>query len=478
MSDSLKQKTKAGLYWKFAEQFANYGMQFFIGIILARLLSPSDYGITALPVIFFCIAYIIAGSSFSTAMIRKPDLKEEDISTAFYYSTAVGFVFYVILFIASPWIADFYEAPVLNPLIRVSALVFIYSPLGTPQDIILQRRLDFKTPAKISVICTVISGTVGITMAYLGYGVWSLTISGMISGFVGLCMKLSIVRWFPKTGWSKESFHYLWGFGNKLMSASLLNTVYENITPIIIGKFFSLSDLGVYNRANNYAKLPSQNATGVIQSVSFPVLSKIQEDEESLSNNYRKVLKLSAFVVFPVMMLLAALAHPLIILMLTKKWEACVILLQILCFSLMWYPIHAINLNLLQVKGRSDWFLNLEIIKKIYGIIILAITLPFGLIVFCLGGVFSSLIGLVVNTHYTGKLINLGFWTQVKDIMPTFFLSLGTFLVSWGTTQMLSSQWLQLIIGGLLGIVFYLGVAIFFKMDQLNDVLYMLKRKE
>lgn len=478
MSENLKQQTKKGLYWKFAEQFANYGMQFVIGIILARLLSPSDYGITAIPVVFFCIAYILAGSSFSTAMIRKPDLTDEDICTAFYYSTLIGIVCYIILFFASPWIADFYDTPVLTPLIRVSALVFLYGPLGTPQSIILQRRLDFKTPAKISVICNIISGIVGISMAYMGYGVWSLTISSMVSGLVGLCMQLYIVRWLPKAGWSKESFRYLWGFGNKLMASSLLNTIYNNLTPIIVGKYFSMSDLGVFNRANNYAKIPSENATGVLQSVTFPVLSKIQNEEEALTNSYRRFLKASAFVIFPIMMILAGVAHPLIILMITNKWESCVILLQILCFSMMWYPIHAINLNLLQVKGRSDWFLKLEIIKKIYGIIILAATLPFGLVVFCLGGVFSSFISLIVNTHYTGKLIHLGFVTQMKDLTTTYILSLVAFAISWGVTQVFSSMWLQLILGGLAGTVSYLGIAYLLKMDQLNDVLYMLKRKD
>ena len=177
----LKQKTKKGLYWKFAEQFANYGMQFIIGIVMARLLSPSDYGITALPAVFLAVAGIFAGAGFGSAMIRKPDLTEEDLATAFYYSTGVGIICYILLFISSPWIADFYNAPVLKPLIRVTALGFLYGPLGTPQGIILQRRLDFKTPAKISVVCKIVSGIVGITMAFYGYGVWALTISGMVS---------------------------------------------------------------------------------------------------------------------------------------------------------------------------------------------------------------------------------------------------------------------------------------------------------
>ena len=474
---NLKQRAKRGIYWKFADQCANYGMQFLVGIVMARLLTPSDYGITALPAVFLAVAGIFAGAGFGSAMIRKAELKEEDLSTAFYYSTAVGIIVYILLFIASPWIADFYNTPVLRPLIRVTALGFLYGPMGTPQNIILQRRLDFKTPAKISVICKIVAGIVGITMAFYGYGVWSLTVSAMLAGIVGLCIKFYVVRWYPKTGWSKESFKYLWGYGNKLMASQLIDTVYMNITPIVIGKFFSIADLGIYNRARGYASLPSSQATSVLQSVTFPVLSKMQDNDVFLTHNYRRILKASAFVIFPVMMLLAALARPLIIIMITNKWEACIILLQILCFSLMWYPIHAINLNLLMVKGRSDWFLKLEIIKKIYGVIILSVTLPFGLIVFCAGSIFSSVVYLIINTHYTVKLIKFGFWAQIKDLSPTFFLSLATFLLSWGVTQILSNLWLQLIIGGLTGSAFYIGMAYLLKMNQLDDVIYMLKRK-
>ena len=476
VEQSLKQQTKKGLYWKFAEQFANQGMQFVIGIVMARLLSPSDYGITALPAVFLAVAGIFAGAGFGSAMIRKPELKEEDLSTAFYYSTGVGIIAYFLLFMASPWIADFYNTPVLKPLIRVTALGFLYGPMGTPQNIILQRRLDFKTPAKISVICKIVAGIVGITMAFYGYGVWSLTISAMLAGIVGLCINFYVVRWYPKTGWSKESFKYLWGYGNKLMASQLIDTIYKNITPIVIGKFYSTADLGFYNRARGYASLPSSHATSVLQSVTFPVLSKMQNDDEFLKHNYRRILKTSAFVIFPIMMLLAGLSRPLIIIMITKKWEACIILLQIFCFSSMWYPIHAINLNLLMVKGRSDWFLKLEIIKKIYGIIILASTLPFGLVVFCLGRILSSFIGLIVNTYYTGKLINCGFFIQMNDLAPIFILSLATFLISWGITQIIPNLWLQLIIGGIAGSAFYLGMAYLLKMGQLDDVKYMLKR--
>lgn len=473
---SLKQQTKKGLYWKFAEQFANYGMQFIIGIVMARLLSPSDYGITALPAVFLAVAGIFAGAGFGTAMIRKPELKEEDLATAFYYSTAVGILMYIFLFIASPWIADFYNTPVLKPLIRVTALGFLYGPMGTPQNIILQRRLDFKTPAKISVVCKIVSGVVGIIMAFYGYGVWALTISSMLAGIVGLVIKFYVVRWYPKTGWSKKSFKYLWGYGNKLMASQLIDTLYKNITPIVIGKFYSTADLGVYNRAQGYANLPSQQATVVLQSVTFPVLSKMQNDDKFLSNSYRRILKDAAFIVFPIMMLLAGLSRPLILIMITAKWETCIILLQIICFSSMWFPIQVINLSLLQVKGRSDWFLKLEVVKKCFGVVILGATLPFGLIVFCSCQIISTFIALIINTHYTEKLINCGFWTQMKDLAPIYFLSLITFLITWGLTQILPHLWLQLIIGGIVGTTFYLGMAYILKMEQLKDVKYLLKR--
>jgi O-antigen/teichoic acid export membrane protein len=262
------------------------------------------------------------------------------------------------------------------------------------------------------------------------------------------------------------------------MASQLLDTLYNNITPVFIGKYFSPADLGVYNRAENYAKLPSLNVYGVISSVTFPVLSKMQDDDEALAHNYRRILKVTACVVFPMMTLLAGLARPLILVMITTKWEACIILLQIICFSMMWLPIHAINLNLLIVKGRSDLFLRLEIIKKIWGVIILACTLPFGLIIFCSGRILTNLVCLFINTYYTGKLINCGYFKQMHDLMPTFFMSLLAFAVSIGMTYIFDNLWLQLLFGGICGAGVYLGIAILFKMDEMQDVKYMLKRKQ
>lgn len=477
MTDTLKQQTKKGLYWSFFNQFSNYGMQFCIGIVMARLLSPSDYGITALPGVFMAIAGIFQDSGMTGALIRKEKIEEKDYSTLFIYSIAMGIFMYAVLFIASPWIADFFHTPILIPLIRVTALTFLWGPVSTVQYVILKRKLDFKTPTKISIATKIFSGVIGITLAYMGYGLWALVISGVLSSFLGLVIVAYVVKWYPKTGWSKDSFKYLWDYGNKMLASALLDTAYNNITPVFVGKYYSPADLGVYNRARNYAQMPSQNVTGVIQNVTFPVLSKMLNDDEGLARNYRRMIRTTAFIVFPMMFMLSALARPLILTMITAKWESCIILLQLMCFSLMWYPIHAMNLNLLQVKGRTDLFLRLEIIKKIIGLSILVITLPQGLVIFCIGSIISSILCLVINTYYTGKLIDVGFLTQMKDLTPILLLSAVMYLAIYCTNSFIENMVLQIIIGGIVGAFIYLGGAFLFRFEELNDVKYMLKRK-
>ena len=475
-TQTLKHKTKKGLFWKFLQQFFNYGVGLIIGILMARMLSPEDYGLTAIPAVFFAISGLFISGGFGVALVRKPELSEKDLSTAFYYSLCVGIVCYIVLFLLAPYIADFYDAPILTDLMRVTALNFLYSPLGTPQSVILQRQLNFKTPAKISVVCQIFSGVIGVYLAYTGYGVWALAISGLASGILNIVILLASVRWLPKTGWSNESFKYLWGFGNKMVGSWLVGTIYENIAPLIIGKFFSPAQLGVYNRALGYASIPSKNVTNTIQAVSFPVLSKLQDDDALLSHSYRKMIRLSAFFVFPIMLLLAAVARPLIILMITEKWLSCVVLLQIMCFSLMCYPIHSINLNLLQVKGRSDLYFRLEIIKRVIGLGILITTLPFGLEAFCWGGVAGSIISLVINTYYTGILIKVGFISQMKDISHILFLSLFMCAVSYYASSQFISEWIQLLVGVVLAVSIYLLGANLLHYPELTEAIQFLKK--
>lgn len=475
--ENLRYKTKKGIYWTFFNQFANNGLQFVVGIIMARMLTPSDYGITALPMVFMVVANVFIESGFSGALVRKQNITEEDLSTAFYYSISIGILCYLFLFLGAGWIADFYNEPVLVPLIRVTALSFLWSPLVTPQNILLQRKLDFKTPARIAITTKFIGAVIGISLAYFGYGLWSLVAMGVVSSLLTFIQTWLAVKWLPKARWSRDSFRYLWGYGNKMLASALLDRIYCNITPIIVGKFYSTADLGIYNRAYGYASLPAIQGTGVIQSVTFPVLSKMQDNDATLASAYRKMLKTSAFIIFPVMMLLGALAKPFIVLLVTEKWIGSVLLLQLLCFSMMWYPIHAINLNLLQVKGRTDLFLKLEVWKKCLGLTVMSCTLPFGLVYFVAAGIASSFISLFINTYYTGKLIHVGFRMQMRDLLPIYGLSVFTFAVVICMNQFITSMWLQFILGLIVGMGVYIGFAAAFRFPELQDVKYFINRK-
>lgn len=478
MAEDLKRKTKVGLYWSFTNQVATLGMQFVVGIVMARILTPSDYGITALPAAFMSIAQVFIESGFSSALVRKPELKQEDLSTAFYYSFMVGVLCYIIMFFAAPFIADFYHEPVLIKLVRISSLVFIWSPLNTPQNVILQRKLDFKTPARIAIINKLISGALGILAAYKGFGLWALVIANLTSSILGFIQTWIAVKWVPKAEWSKDSFKYLWGYGNKLVATHLVKSIFSNIGSILMGKMSGTANLGYYDRAKGYANIPSANITGVITSVTFPVLSKFQHDDDLLRRNYIKMIRVSSFVIFPVMMLLAALAHPLIIIMLTDKWEYSAYLLQIICFTYMWQPVQILNLNVLQVKGRPDLTLKLEMIKRPLSLAMAIVGLSISVEAFCYADLLFTFIALVLNTYYTKKLVDVGLIKQIKDLLPVLLLSSSMFVLVIFVTQLIENLYLQVFIGGFVGVAFYLIMAIVFRFKELPDVLYLLKIKK
>lgn len=471
--DSLKDKTRQGLYWKTFEQVSLYAMQFVVGIVMARLLSPSDYGITALPAVFMTIAQVFIDGSFGMALIRKTEVTEADLATSFYYSIGVGCVCYAAIFVGAPYIADFYSVPVLTPLIRATALSFVWNPLLTPQSVILNRRLDFKTPARISIVNKVLGAIAGISVAYMGYGVWALVVATLTASFMGVLQTWLAVRWFPKTRFSVTSFRYLWNFGNKLMAVQLLQAVYANIAPVIIGKAGGTVDLGNLNRARSFVQIPSGYMTSLVSNVAFPVLSKIKDNHNALAANYRRMIKLTMFISCPVMMLLCALAHPLVTFLVTAKWEPSVILLQILCGAHMLLPMQVLNINLLQVSGRTDLTLRIEIVKKVVYFIAIVIAVQYGILVFCLTDLGLNIFALIVNTYYTGKLIRLGLFRQLMDISHSLILALVTAAFVWGTTDVIASDFWSLVIGGALGLSMYFVGAWLFKFKELEDVKYM-----
>lgn len=475
--ESLLNKTKKGFIWKFIEQLSTNGMQFVVGVVMARLLTPEDYGITALPAVFIAIAEALIESGFGLALVRKPEVTEKDLSTAFYYSIGVGTSLYTIMFFAAPYIAEFYKAPVLVLLIRITAITFFIGPLATPQNVLLKRKLDFKTPASISIAVKIISSAIGIGAAYIGYGLWALVIANLTSTILTMLITWLTVRWIPRESFSRESFTYLWNFGNKLMASTMLNTVYENVAPLLVGKYFGPTELGIFNRASGYASLPYKQVSGSVQAVTFPVLCKIQDNDEILARNYNKMIKTVCFVFFPMMILLIGLARPLVILMLTEKWEACIIILQIECLVTVWGPLSVLNGNVLQVKGRTDLYLKVDVKKKIVGLVMMCLTLPFGLVSYCCGRVLSQAYTIYVNLTCVGMVLPLGFAKQMKELIPVFLLSLVMLCSIFTFNFFISNLWIQLFGGTIIGITVYVIVAILFKFTELQDIKYMLFKK-
>lgn len=474
---SLKDKTVKGVIWSSIDRFSAQGIQFVFSILIARLLLPEDYGVIAMLGIFMAVSQTFIDSGFGSALIRKIDRTETDFSTVFYFNIAVASVFYAILFFSAPAIANFYETPLLESVTKVVALNLIINSLSGIHNAKLSIAIDFKSRAKISIITTLLTGAVGLWMAYAGYGVWALVVQNLFSSVLRTVMLWIIVKWHPQLVFSWKSFKELFSFGSKLLASGLLDTLYNNIYTLVIGKVFSPSTLGVYSKASALAQFPSSNITSVLQGVTFPVLSTIQNEEERLADAYKRFLRLSAFIVFPLMVGLSAVADPFIRLALTDKWEGAIYILQIICFNMMWYPIHAINLNILQVKGHSDYFLKLEIIKKIQGVIVLCITVPLGIIAMCYGSLISSLICLVWNTYYTRKLIGYGFIAQMKDLLPVLIHSLVMGGIVLLVVHFMPNIWLKLIVGVLAGMVYYIAGVYIMKFPEMDELLTILKLK-
>ena len=477
MSDSLRHKAAKGILWSTVERFSVQGVQFLIMIVMARLLTPHDYGLIGMLAIFIAVAQSLIDSGFSQALIRKQHRTEVDNNTVFYFNIVVSALLYLILYVSAPFVADFYNTPQLCPVMRVVCLSIIFNSLAVVQRAQLTIKIDFKTQAKAALTAAITSGIIGITMAYHGFGVWSLVTQQLLNLGLNTGLLWLLSKWRPRLMYSWQSFHELFAFGSKLLASGLLDTVYRNIYPIVIGKLFSASNLGHYTRAQHFSEFPSSNLTGIIQRVTYPVLCEIQDDDTRLAGIYRKFLKLSAFIIFPLMIGLSSVAKPLVNLMLGSQWEFCGQLLHIICFSMMWFPIHVINLNLLQVKGRSDLFLRLEIIKKILGVSVLCITAPLGLIVMCYGQIFNSLVALTINTYYTGKLIHVGFFRQMRDLLPTLILCFTMFALILIVNSFLSSNVAKLCVGIVFGVVFYPLMCYVFKFSELKELLSLIRRK-
>ena len=474
MEEGLKKQTKQGVIWSAVQRFSTQGIQFVTTIIMARMLTPADYGTIGMLDIFIAILSVFVDSGFINALTRKQDRTHTDICTVFFFNIGISVLAYCILFLIAPFVASFYSMPELCIILRILGLIVIIDSFAAVQMTLMTINLNFKIQTKISIVSLILSGAIGIILAYYDFTYWALVIQSLLYGIISTSMFWYFSTWRPSFIFSKKSFNEMFSFGSKILVTSLINTAYGNLYSLVIGKLFSASILGNYSRANSYANFPSSNLTSILQRVTYPVLCKIQDDKTLLSDAYRKLIRTSAFIIFPLMTGLSALSAPFIKTILGEKWSFCAVMLQIICFALMWYPIHAININLLLVKGRSDLLLRLEIIKKILGIIVLCISVPWGILALCYSGILTSILCLVINTYYTGKLINVGFIRQMSDISITFIISVSM----WGMILFINSYiqdyLLQMAIGIIVGTVFYLIVSLLLNNKELKNVLSLI----
>lgn len=421
---SVKEDTIKSVKWSAIEKFSTQAMQFVLGLIMARLLLPSDYGTVGMLAIFIAVSQTFVDSGFTNALIRKLDRNETDFSTVFFFNLGVAILLYTLLFICAPLIADFFEIPALCLILRVQATTLIFGALMGVHNAKLTIKLDFKALAQRSVFSTLISGVVGVCCAYWGMGVWALVVQTVLGQIINMVFVWMYLHWRPQFTFSWLSFCELGSFGSKLLASSLLQTIYTNLTTLVVGKFFTAKDLGYYNRGTQFATLPVNTMNSVISKVVYPILVNIQNDDKHLVSVYRKYICFMSIPIFFGCMLMASIAKPMILMLLTDKWTQAVVYLQIFAFAIMFDHICSINLELLKVKGRSDLFLRLEIIKKTISIAILFASIPFGVVGVCVSKIVYTQIAIYINTYYTGKLFNLGYIAQLKDFSGYLFGSI------------------------------------------------------
>lgn len=475
MNESIKSKTLSSLIWKFAERSGAQIIQFIVSVILARLLTPSDYGLIGLITVFISIALVFAQSGLGQALVQRKNIDNVEFSTVFYFSMAFSILLYTILFLCAPLIAEFYKSYKLINVIRVLGITVIIGAINSVQQAYIQKTMQFKRFFYSTLSGTLVSAIIGIAMAYSGYGIWSLVLQQVTNQFVNTVVLWFTVKWRPIFTFSIKKAKRLFTYGWKLLCSSLLDTIYNNIYSLIIGKFYTSSDLGYYNRGKQFPMLVIQNVNSAIDSVLFPVLSGAQDDKNRLKAMVRRSIVTSTFIIFPCMAGLAAIAKPLTILLLTEKWLPAVPFIQFCCFTYAFWPIHTANLQAIKAVGRSDIFLKLEIIKKIVGITGLCISLPFGLYAMMWMRCLTTIISSFINAFPNKKLLGYSYLEQVKDMLPSFINSIAMCIIIICANLLNLNSILTMIIQIILGVGIYIGFSKMLKIECLEYILSMVK---
>lgn len=443
--------------WSAADAFLGQGVTFLVGIVLARLLSPDEYGLIGICLIFNTVLCGIVDSGFSNALIRKKDCTDDDYNTMFLTNLGFSIVLYGLLFVSSPLVAHFFGRQELSALVRATGLLLFFNALSITQVTILTKRIDFKTKTKASLISAILSGIVGIAMAYTGFGVWAL-VGQMLSKQLLYTLCLWVLnKWWPTLKFSASSFRYMWGFGWKLLVSGLLNNIWNQLYQVVVGKFYSPATLGQYTRGREYASIFSSNLTSIIQRVSYPVLSEIQDDKQRMVEGYRRVIKMTMFVTAICMISIGAVAEPLIYCLIGPQWHEAATYLPLICISMSLYPLHAINLNMLQVLGRSDIFLYLEIIKKVIGLVPIFIGIFVDIYWMLVASILIGFVSLYLNSWYTGKALGYTFWKQLRDIAPSFGIAFTIAISVFFFKYLPISNWvilpIQIVVGAVVCII-------------------------
>lgn len=460
------QKVFTNVVWRFFERFGAEIATLVVTIVLARILSPDDYGVIAIVLAITAILQIIADFGMNSALIQKKELEKDDYATALYSSLFIGTILYVTLFFVAPLIGELYDNEILCSIIRVQGTIIFVSAINKVQQAYVSRNMMFRKFFFSTIGGTVISGAVGIWMAYNGFGVWSLVAQSLINPIVDTIILFIAIRWFPKGFFKKDSFKALFKFGWKMFVANAISTVYEKTRALLIGKQYTSSDLAYYDKGNHFPRLIVSNIDSSIDSVLFPALSKKQTDPETIKKMTKRVIKVSSFVIFPMMMGLGVCANGIVSILLTDKWLPCVFFLRVFCFTYAFYPLHSANLNAIKSIGRSDTYLVLEITKRVIGISILMITLFISVEAIAYGMIVGCLLSIFINSFPNKKFIRYGTLEQLIDVLPSFLLTLAMGVSVYCISFIGLNVWLTLIIQVLLGVAIYIVGALIFKLES------------
>lgn len=467
-------RIKNSVIWSAVDKIAYSGMQLILNLILARLILPEEYALVAMISIFIAIGQTFIDSGFSQSLIHKQDRTIIDLSTAFYFNVAISILFYFLFYFIAPLIADFYNNSIFIPLTRIVALNLIISSFAIVQRAILIIRTDFKTQAYISITAILISGIIGVFLAYKGYGVWAMVVQTLVNHFFIALLLWMIVKWQPILAFSKKSFKELFSYGSNLLFSKLINTICQNLYTILIGKFYTRKEVAYFNNANQLSLYSACYLNEVIQRALFPIQCEIQDDLIRSKFFFIKMLRLSSFVIFPIMAIMIISAEPFVLTVLTDKWEGMILYMQIIAFAYMWYPLMGGN-QMFNVLGRTDLFLKTEIQKKILFFVIVIITLTQGVAAMCWGILINNLIEIVINIIYLKKILPISFMEIMNNIIPVFSLSAISSIFAFFITTMLPGMLLKLFIGSVTAVIIYILVAYLIKSQDLFDILKIAK---